>query len=669
MSRIIPVSLLIVALAAPAARAASLDIQNQLLDTEISKLTAEADSKMNDLNSCSKSVNGFRIAGIATLTATAGLGILDIVQHNKINALNDKIEAADQSIAATDKKISNKQSELDQQRAQNAQMQTYYYQVMAAAPTNAQLVSAQTTQNNANQLVAATTNQVTQANQTIIDLNQRQAEVINQTNASQQASDEAARLAAEQKAKADQLAADAAKKQKELEDATTAAQKAAAQKAADEAARLAAEQKAKADQLAADAARKKQEADAAEQKAKDEAARIAAEKAAAAQKLADAQKQAQDAAAQKARADAEAARLAKQKADAEAAKAAVNNTVNVHGGTGTESNPYNLSEATIVGTNQMKKPAMPQLAVNSTVNVPDKLNIPNMAQCDYYAMMTLAETNATNATNDAVNTLKSTVKDKAGFKGVDAYQTAATGAINDFNYKMVDIKIAYRQSAASVFSKCQNRTDQSLHDTRVDNFSRNLEQKQDDVVTSQRSTISYNMNRMNESFGSAVKEQISKYSDEPTVQKNNQELYDAASQIYVANQGQIDQYRQDTKDLKQNNKNSKKQEKKEQKAVQAQLTDATAAREQAQGTVAATAQDLQNQQANIKTATDNLKNNSVFGMEPGLAAKAAAQINQMTQNADSTKANINTQIDKNIKPAAAKENALNYENNTFKSPF
>jgi len=362
MPRIFPVSLLILAAAASSAHAAGLDIQNQLLDNEISKLTAEADQKMNDLNSCSKSVNGFRIAGIATLTATAGLGILDIVQHNKINALNDKIAAADQSIAATDKKINAKQAELDQQRQQqvaqqqqmNAQMMTYY-QMIGSAPTPAQITTAQTNQTNAAQLVVTATNATNAANQTLTNLNQRQADLTAQTNIVQNDADDAAKAAAAEKAKADQLATDAAKKKQDADALADANARAEAQRAADDAAKAAAAERAKADQLAADAAKKKQDAEAAAQLAKAESDRIAAERAAAAKQLADAHQAANDAAAKKAAADAEAARLAKQKADADAAKAAL----------GTSDHPTQLQEVTVTGQDLRKPMTITPLNVPS----------------------------------------------------------------------------------------------------------------------------------------------------------------------------------------------------------------------------------------------------------------------------------------------------------------
>ena len=51
-----------------------LDIQNQMLDSQIEKLTHERDSKYEALQKCEKNTKGFKIAGITTLVAT-GVGI------------------------------------------------------------------------------------------------------------------------------------------------------------------------------------------------------------------------------------------------------------------------------------------------------------------------------------------------------------------------------------------------------------------------------------------------------------------------------------------------------------------------------------------------------------------------------------------------------------------
>jgi len=106
------------------------DIHLQLINSEILKLQTEKAQKTSALNSCANSVNGFRIAGIVTGAATIGLGIVDIVQHNKINALNDQIEKTNQDI----KKAIKAQNEAEAKRAFE-QSQTLQYNCMNAQGT------------------------------------------------------------------------------------------------------------------------------------------------------------------------------------------------------------------------------------------------------------------------------------------------------------------------------------------------------------------------------------------------------------------------------------------------------------------------------------------------------------------------------------------------------
>ena len=53
---------------------ADLEIRNQILDSEIERLTNERDTKYEKLQKCEKSTTGFKIAGLTTLVAT-GVGI------------------------------------------------------------------------------------------------------------------------------------------------------------------------------------------------------------------------------------------------------------------------------------------------------------------------------------------------------------------------------------------------------------------------------------------------------------------------------------------------------------------------------------------------------------------------------------------------------------------
>lgn len=65
--------------------ATDMDVQYQMLDLQIEKLTAERNSKKELLHECEKATRKFKIAGTATLTAT---GIGAIVNDN----LKKKIE-------------------------------------------------------------------------------------------------------------------------------------------------------------------------------------------------------------------------------------------------------------------------------------------------------------------------------------------------------------------------------------------------------------------------------------------------------------------------------------------------------------------------------------------------------------------------------------------------
>lgn len=51
-----------------------LEMRNQILDSEILRLTNERDTKYEKLQKCEKSTKGFKIAGISTLVAT-GVGV------------------------------------------------------------------------------------------------------------------------------------------------------------------------------------------------------------------------------------------------------------------------------------------------------------------------------------------------------------------------------------------------------------------------------------------------------------------------------------------------------------------------------------------------------------------------------------------------------------------
>ena len=57
-----------------AVAASDIDFTNQMLDSEIERLTKQRDEKFAALQKCEETTKGFKIAGIATLAAT-GVGI------------------------------------------------------------------------------------------------------------------------------------------------------------------------------------------------------------------------------------------------------------------------------------------------------------------------------------------------------------------------------------------------------------------------------------------------------------------------------------------------------------------------------------------------------------------------------------------------------------------
>ena len=72
MKRIIPLLFLLCPIISVCDEMPSL--QEQMLDSEIEKLTRERDEKYAALQECAKNVKGFKIAGITTLAAT-GVGV------------------------------------------------------------------------------------------------------------------------------------------------------------------------------------------------------------------------------------------------------------------------------------------------------------------------------------------------------------------------------------------------------------------------------------------------------------------------------------------------------------------------------------------------------------------------------------------------------------------
>jgi hypothetical protein len=99
-----------------AARAADYDMQIQMLDAEIAKLTAEKQTKYADLEKCAKSVDGFKIAGISLLGLTAvGVGV-NIYQANKISDLNNQIDAKKKEIEKKERDAKNARDKAEKER-------------------------------------------------------------------------------------------------------------------------------------------------------------------------------------------------------------------------------------------------------------------------------------------------------------------------------------------------------------------------------------------------------------------------------------------------------------------------------------------------------------------------------------------------------------------------
>ena len=88
MKKILIIFLMVVPFFATAG--ADLDLQNQMLDSEIEKLTNERDEKYESLLKCENATKGFKIAGLSTLVAT-GIGIYGNIK------LSQKLKGKDKS--------------------------------------------------------------------------------------------------------------------------------------------------------------------------------------------------------------------------------------------------------------------------------------------------------------------------------------------------------------------------------------------------------------------------------------------------------------------------------------------------------------------------------------------------------------------------------------------
>ncbi len=83
--------------------ASDIDFTNQMLDSEIERLTQQRDEKFAALQKCEETTKGFKIAGIATLAA-AGVGIYgNIKLSQKLQGKGSKKSGGDQSLGTTNK--------------------------------------------------------------------------------------------------------------------------------------------------------------------------------------------------------------------------------------------------------------------------------------------------------------------------------------------------------------------------------------------------------------------------------------------------------------------------------------------------------------------------------------------------------------------------------------
>ena len=119
-----------------AAQAANYDMQLQMLDNEINKLSQERQTKMKALEDCASKVKGFKIAGIATLALT-GVGIgVNIAQANTKSNLDKKIDAERDRIHKEEQ--ARREAEI---RAQQQQLLLTQQQILFNNPTTGTVIS------------------------------------------------------------------------------------------------------------------------------------------------------------------------------------------------------------------------------------------------------------------------------------------------------------------------------------------------------------------------------------------------------------------------------------------------------------------------------------------------------------------------------------------------
>lgn len=81
-----------------------LDIRNQMLDSEIERLTLQRDEKYADLQKCEKNTKGFKIAGLTTLVAT-GIGVVGNIK------LSEKLKRKNNGYVKSARVIDNRPQE------------------------------------------------------------------------------------------------------------------------------------------------------------------------------------------------------------------------------------------------------------------------------------------------------------------------------------------------------------------------------------------------------------------------------------------------------------------------------------------------------------------------------------------------------------------------------
>lgn len=134
---------LLAALSLREARAVSYDMQMQMLDSEIARLTAEKQQKYAELEKCAGSVKGFKIAGISLIGLTAGLAVYNIHQAGVSKGLTGQIAAAEEKKAQREaEELRRQQEDQARQVAEAVKQAEQVAQPVAPTQTDVGIVAA-----------------------------------------------------------------------------------------------------------------------------------------------------------------------------------------------------------------------------------------------------------------------------------------------------------------------------------------------------------------------------------------------------------------------------------------------------------------------------------------------------------------------------------------------